>query len=218
MQNTKKTKIAAMIFSALVVASSCSITAVAAGENSEKPVVHTLTETPSYLSDEQLALAMQDADEPPRVLDLSHASPIADGQEITHELTDSPSYLVPESGVMVRGNEQPGDVWEIPYRGSYDFAGECARKGTLYTNYLFCGNYSYTVTVTCESRSASSVTCYAFDASAADSDRPINTITLNPGETKTMRLTGLSTISKVYLAFTPVTSTISRTYVHGRIS
>ncbi len=208
--NQKKTRALAMIFSALVMASACSITAFAKGNE-----VHELTAHPSYLSEEQLSLEEESTEE--LRLDLTGVRPIQDDSNIVYTLTENPPYLVSESESFY-GNQQPGEVWEIPYRGAYSFSGECSLRGNLYTNYLAAGQYSYTVTVTCDSKSASSVTCYAFNASAANPNDPVNTITLSPGQTKTMKLTGLSTVSKVYLSFTPVTGSINRTYVHGQIS
>ncbi|MCI9575279.1 MAG: hypothetical protein HFJ84_01130 [Clostridiales bacterium] len=209
--NLKKTRVLAMIFSALVMASACSMTAFAKDNE-----IHELTTHPSYLAEEEIAL--EQSTEEGLHVDLTNVTPIRDDEAIVHTLTEKPSYLISDSGISFYGDKQPGDVWEVPYRGAYSFNGECALRGNLYTNYLVTGQYSYTVTVTCDSKSASAVTCYGFNASSSKPNDPINSMTISPGQTKTMKLTGLSTISKVYLRFTPVTSSYSRTYVRGQIS
>ena len=210
--NSKKGKVLSIILTALVAASACAVPVWATPAPSSKEENYNLTEQPSYLSDDFIS---DESDITDTTLTIN--DPMLDiNTEGNYNLTPYPDYLTATpDGVVVFGDQQPGDVWDVSAT-SYAFNGKLMGKHKLYSNYLLTGKYSYTVKFSCTSGSGSPVSCKAYNASSYNEF--LGQVTVTPGRTQTITLTGLSKTSKVFLVFEGVQDSFSYTTFSGSIS
>ena len=193
--NSKKGKVLSIILTALVAASACAVPVWATPAPSSKEENYNLTEQPSYLSDDFTPVDVPDTT-------LSFNSDMFDlDTEGNYNVTPYPEYLtVTPDGVVVFGEQQPGDVWDVS-ASSY---------------YLVTGKYSYTLKISCASGNGSPISCNAYNASS--NNKLVGGVTVTPGRTQTITLTGLSKTSKVFLVFEGVQDSFSYTTFSGTIS
>lgn len=208
--NSKKGKVLSIILTALVAASACAVPVWATPAPSSKEENYNLTEQPSYLSDDFTPVDVPDTT-------LSLNSDMFDlDTEGNYNVTPYPEYLtVTQDGVVVFGEQRPGDVWDVS-ASSYGFNGKLMGKRKLYSNYLVTGKYSYTLKISCASGNGSPISCNAYNASS--NNKLVGGVTVTPGRTQTITLTGLSKTSKVFLVFEGVQDSFSYTTFSGTIS
>ena len=189
---SKKKKIAAMALSALAAASVCAIP-VAAAE--AEPAVSELRAGAYPQQMETNAVGVT-----------------------VHSLTPNPSYLENEGEIVPFGSPwiPSNSIWYCSTQGRYAFSDTFGGGDILYSDHMFTGKYSYTVTISCNSVSKSSVVCTAYNASSGDKE--LGGIVVLPGQSKTMTLTGLSTTSKVFLKFASTNSSASLLSISGSIA